>query len=62
MEAKVDQNVCIGCTLCATVCPEVFEMNAENKAEANSELTEAFMDRVNEATDGCPVSAIFVEE
>ena len=34
MRANVDQNVCIGCGLCAGMVPEVFRMNDDGKAEA----------------------------
>ena len=33
MKAVVDQETCIGCGLCPSVCPEVFKMNDDGKAE-----------------------------
>ena len=41
MKAYVDQDTCIGCGLCASVCPEVFEMNDEGKAEAAGAVVRA---------------------
>lgn len=55
MRAYVDQDTCIGCGLCAGSVPEVFEMNADGKAEAVADGPE---DQVREAIDACPVSAI----
>ncbi len=36
MRAFVDQDTCIGCGACAATCPEVFEMNEDGKAVADS--------------------------
>ena len=32
MIAKVDQDTCIGCGLCPTICEDVFEMGDDGKA------------------------------
>ncbi len=29
MSARVDPEICIGCTLCTQVCPEVFRMEGD---------------------------------
>ena len=62
MRAYVDQDVCIGCGLCASTCPEVFEMNDEGKAEAVDDTTDENRDGVLEAIENCPVSAIREQE
>ena len=57
MEYTVNEN-CISCGLCATLCPEVFELGddiAEAKAEPQGEDEEA---RAEEALESCPTSAI----
>ena len=33
MKAIVNQDTCIGCGLCISTVPEVFEVNADGKAE-----------------------------
>lgn len=58
MRAYVDQDTCIGCGLCAATAPDVFEMNADGKAEAFADTTEANRADVEAAIEGCPVSAI----
>lgn len=56
----VDQDVCIGCQLCANTVPEVFRMNAENLAEVY-DAEGASEESIQEAIDGCPVSCIHWE-
>ena len=58
MKAYVDQDLCIGCGLRVSTCPEVFEMNADDKAQAIADTTDENREAVQEAIDGCPVSAI----
>lgn len=62
MKAKVDPDMCIGCGLCAGTVPEVFEMNADGKAEALDTVTDENQDSVQEAIDSCPSNAISWEE
>lgn len=61
MEAFVNQDDCIGCGLCAELCPEVFRMNAEGLAEAYGDITPGNETDARQAMDGCPVSAITIE-
>jgi len=58
MKAAVDQEQCIGCGLCTGTAPAVFRMNDDGKAEAYKEPEENEKEAVQEAIDGCPVSAI----
>lgn len=57
MNAHVNGN-CIGCGLCASVCPDVFMMTDEGTAAARDEIFPDQEDQVHEAADGCPVDAI----
>ena len=34
MKARVDRDTCIGCGLCPSICPEVFELTDEGYARA----------------------------
>lgn len=52
---KVDHNKCIGCGLCAGLCPETFQMGADGKSEVISEKT---TDCAKKAAKNCPVGAI----
>ena len=56
MTAYVNEN-CIGCGMCASICPEVFQMTDENVALADDVLPEQ-EDATKEAAQSCPVNAI----
>jgi len=55
---KVDQNTCIGCGLCASMCPDVFVINEDGKSEVIAQTNETC---AKQAALACPVSAITVE-
>ncbi len=61
MKAVVDENVCIGCGLCNSICPEVFSMNVEGKAQATDNIPDGKQDEVKDAESSCPVNAISVD-
>ena len=62
MKAVVDKDVCIGCELCTSICPEVFSMYDDGLAVAiEDELDESLVESAKEAEDSCPVEAITVE-
>ena len=52
---KVNQNECIGCGLCASICPDLFVMNEDYKAEV---LGHDNQECAKRAADNCPVKAI----
>lgn len=61
MDVKLDRNECIGCGVCAQICPDVFELDEEaGKARVvrQGDLSET----VREAVDSCPVGCISLEE
>jgi ferredoxin len=63
MRAVVSQDACIGCGLCPSISPEVFEMKDDGKAHVLVEpIPEAAFDSAKEAESSCPVDAIAVQD
>lgn len=63
MKAIVDQDACIGCALCVSMCEDIFNMNEDGLSEAiNEDFPISLEDSVTEACDACPVEAIHIEE
>lgn len=62
MKAIVNEDLCIGCGLCAEICPEVFEMTDEMMAKVIvDEVSAEQADSAENAMNSCPVSAITLE-
>jgi len=55
MTIKINKEMCIGCGMCESVCPEVFEMNDNSKAQIKEQKE---IPCVKEAISNCPVQAI----
>lgn len=50
---------CIGCTLCASICPAVFSMNDDGLSQAiDQPVDPIFEASAINAMNSCPVSAI----
>jgi ferredoxin len=59
MAIKVNQEACIGCGACISLCPGTFQMNDQGKSEVVSQEDAAC---AKNAAQSCPVQAIVVEE
>jgi ferredoxin len=62
MKATVDQDTCIGCTLCPQICPEVFKMEGDKAVVYVDPVPKEVEDTCKDAASQCPVNAITVTE
>jgi len=59
MKVTIDATACVGCGLCESNCPDVFEMGKDGIAHVkNFKETSC---NVKEAAEQCPVNCIKVE-
>ena len=62
MKVKVNSEACIGCGACASISPEVFEINDDGLSKAKvEEVSEDKVQEVTDAKDSCPTGAIETE-
>ncbi len=58
----VNQETCIGCGTCESICPAVFKIGGGGKAEVQQADYEENKEAIQEAIDSCPVQAISLGE
>ena len=56
-KATVNQETCIGCGTCSALCPGVFHMKDDGKADVKNDADYSSCD-IHDAIDSCPVDAI----
>jgi len=62
MQVQINRGGCIGCGLCAALCPEVFRMAEDGLAEVYEAPSGENGDKVLKAAENCPVSVIHTEK
>ncbi|RLC37968.1 ferredoxin [Candidatus Falkowbacteria bacterium] len=58
MAITVDQNTCIGCGACVSLCPNGFKLNDQGKSET---INQGDIDCAKNAAESCPVQSIKVD-
>ena len=58
---KINEN-CIGCGACTAIAKECFEFSDEGYAKPIKEEVNEITEDIKEAAEGCPVSAIEIDE
>ena len=61
LRIRVDHDVCVGNAMCETIAPKVFRMN-ENRQSEVADPAADWVEKILEAAENCPVSAISVED
>lgn len=60
MKAKVDADLCIGCGLCVSTCPEVFKMEEDKAVVIGVSVPKGAEETCKKAAEDCPVTAIII--
>ncbi|MEM5815616.1 MAG: ferredoxin [Candidatus Aenigmatarchaeota archaeon] len=61
MKVEVDKKRCIGCGLCVSMLPEVFEFDDDGKSSVKNP-SGAPLEKIKEVAGMCPVKAIIVKD
>lgn len=58
----INQDKCIGCNTCPSICPEVFALDQQTYKAIVIKQLETIDEKVNSAVASCPVGAITIED
>lgn len=61
MNARVDEELCIGCSACEDACPAVFKMEGDKAIIIANPVPQDAEASCKEAAETCPVDAIVCE-
>jgi ferredoxin len=61
LRVRVDPQACVGNAMCEAIAPHTFRLNDNRQSEAVNPEGDS-VEKILEAAENCPVSAIFVED
>jgi ferredoxin len=61
LRVRVDHQVCVGNAMCETIASKTFRLNDNRQSEVADPQGDS-EEKILEAAENCPVSAIFVED
>ncbi|OHB89586.1 MAG: ferredoxin [Planctomycetes bacterium RIFCSPHIGHO2_12_FULL_52_36] len=62
MRVKIDPDICTGCELCVTTCPEVYKMEGDKSIVIANTVPRDAEASCRKAVEECPVEAIIIVE
>ncbi len=62
MKVTVDKDTCVGCSLCASSCPDVYDMEGAVAVVKVGDVPAQLQECARQAAKECPVDAIRVAE
>lgn len=62
MKAIIDPELCTGCELCVSTCPDLFEMSGDIAKVKVDIVPDGATDCARQATEDCPAVAIKIED
>ena len=62
-KVRIDEDLCVGDSICVDIAPDVFEMGDDDLAHVKPGMVNSGdRDDVTQAVDECPAAAIIIEE
>ena len=62
MKVKINEEKCIGCGQCESICSDVFKIGDDGLAQVVGIATPELLEDIEMAKSGCPTDAIEIEE
>jgi ferredoxin len=62
VKAIIDPELCTGCELCVSTCPDLFQMEGDIAKTIVEIIPDAALDSAKQAVEDCPAAAIKLEE
>ena len=62
IKVNINEELCVGCGMCASLCPEVFEIENGKSKIKEEVILEKHQNCLKKAAENCPVEAIEVSE
>lgn len=62
MKVQISAELCVGCGLCADICPDAFVMEEDKAKVKPNPVPVSSYDCCKKAKEDCPVEAISIEE